>query len=68
MSLKAFHIFFIVMAALSMAGFGVWALRGAWLQSSPVYAAVAALAALATVALLIYGFWFLRKLKHVSYL
>jgi hypothetical protein len=33
-----------------------------------VFLFVAVAAAVFTVALIVYGFWFLRKLKHVSFL
>jgi len=68
MSLKSFHIIFIAMATVLSVSFGVWALRQyanvpsagllAMMVGSMVFAAV----------LVVYGVWFLRKLKNVSFL
>ena len=69
MSLKAFHIVFITASTLLAIGFGGWSFRqylspeGA--QSDLLYAVGSGLAA---VALLVYGKYFLKKLKNISYL
>lgn len=60
MSLKAVHLLFIVLSALLSAGLGWWAR-----QQYPLMAVACAVLA---VALAIYGVWFVRKLKDVSYL
>jgi hypothetical protein len=69
MSLKAFHLVFIVASILLAIGFGVWSFMN---YSAPhgrtsdlVAAIVSAVVALALVGKEIY---FLRKLKNVSYL
>lgn len=69
MSLKAFHIFFVIVSTL-MSGFvGVWALRQALHTSDGAGFFVLGVGALlAAVALPIYGVWFLKKMKDVSYL
>ncbi len=61
MSLKAFHIVFVTAATLLAAGTAVWGFgQGTtWLG---VGAAVAAL------ALPVYGWWFLGKMRSVNYL
>jgi hypothetical protein len=66
MSLKAVHLVFVLCATLLAAGFGVWAVErpgggGAYLALGVISFAVAA-------GLVIYGVWFLKKLKGVSYL
>ena len=61
MSLKAFHIFFVVVSTLCVVGLAVWAfVRG--------FPALGAGSIVAAGALVWYGLWFLRKLKNVSYL
>lgn len=68
MSLKAFHIFFVTVSTLLCGGVGLWGVREyrntggdemLWLGSASL---------LLGVVLVVYGFWFLRKLKHVSFL
>ena len=68
MSLKAFHIFFIVVSALSAFGFSAWAIIGYTTSHDPGMIAVAAGSLLAGIGLIFYGIRFLRKLKHVSFL
>ena len=68
MSLKAFHIVFIVVSTLLCIGFGVWAIVEYRSQGGlgTLVAGVGSLSA--SLALVWYGRWFLRKLKGVSYL
>ncbi len=69
MSLKAFHIFFIAVATLFLAGFGIWELRRlATGGGASLDWALAVLALCGAVALLVYGRAFLEKMKDVSYL
>lgn len=69
MSLKAFHIFFIAVATVFLAGFGVWTLRrlvnlgGGGLDWALAFVALAG-----ALALVVYGRAFLDKMKDVSYL
>ena len=68
MSLKAFHIFFVVASALMCVGVGLWAFLN-FLQTGrlgPLAFGAGSLAA--SVVLIWYGVWFLRKLKGVSFL
>lgn len=68
MSLKAFHIVFVVASVLLSAGVGVWAIAE-FAQVGATWLIVLGVAALAfAVGMIVYGFWFLRKLKNVSYL
>ena len=68
MSLKAFHIVFIVVSTLLCIGFGVWAIVEYRSHGGPdmLLAGVGSLSA--SLVLMVYGRWFLRKLKGVSYL
>jgi hypothetical protein len=67
-SLKAFHVFFVIVSVLCALGFGAWAI-GDYLRTGSSGALVLAiLGFVAAAALIWYGLWFLRKLKNVSYL
>jgi hypothetical protein len=68
MSLKAFHIFFIVLSAALSLGFALWAFKGYADGGNARLALAGAGAILAGIALVVYGIKFLRKLKHVSFL
>jgi len=67
MSLKTFHVFFVIVSVLCALGFGAWAVSD-WLRTGSGGALLLAiLAFLAAAALVWYGFWFLRKLKDVRF-
>ena len=68
MSLKAFHIFFIILSTLLAVAFGVWAVKDFGRSGSWVHLALGVGSFIMSVMLVWYGVWFLRKLKHVSYL
>ncbi len=68
MSLKAFHIFFIVVSTWLCIGFGVWGTRDFNHTGNLVHLALGVGSFLASVLLVWYGIWFLRKLKNESYL
>jgi hypothetical protein len=69
MSLKAIHIIFILASSLTTLVFGGWAWREyAGPDGSNIHLAYALLSILGLGALLVYGRYFLRKLKHISYL
>ncbi len=68
MSLKAFHIFFIIVSTLLALGFGVWAVDDFGRSGSWVNLSLGIGSFIASGALVWYGVWFLRKLKHVSFL
>ncbi len=61
MSLKSFHVFFIVLAVLSSLGFAVWTftMGGAELASGP--GALGVTSALASIVLAAYGVWFVMR-------
>ena len=68
MSLKAFHIIFIAVCVVFSLGFGAWGIRE-YTASGTVSNLIMGIGAfIAAVALVIYGAWFLKKLKNVSYL
>jgi hypothetical protein len=68
MSLKAFHVTFIVLA-IALAGWvAVWAWGERAAAGGAGYLAAAFAAALVGVALVVYLVRFLRKMKDVSYL
>jgi len=67
-SLKAFHVFFVIVSTLCALGFGAWAI-GDYLRTGNIgVLALGVLGFAAAGALVWYGLWFLRKLKNVSYL
>ncbi len=68
MSLKAFHIFFIIVSTLLAVAFGVWALDDFGRSANRVHLALGVVSFIGSGVLVWYGIWFLRKLKHVSYL
>ena len=59
MSLKAFHVFFIIISILLTVGCAVWAFAN---QASPVFGWSCAIAA---VALMVYSGFFIRKARHI---
>ncbi len=69
MSLKAFHLVFIVAAILLAFGCAAWALLNYFSPHGVAWDLVWGLASLATgLALVVYERYFLKKLKNVSYL
>lgn len=68
MSLKAFHVFFILMAVLCGAFSGAWAVREYLTTHEGWLVVMAATCFIMTLATAIYGIWFLRSKKHLSYL
>lgn len=59
MSLKAFHLFFITLSILLAAGCSVWAFLNG------VEGAFGVVSAFVAVALVIYGFSFVKKAKGI---
>jgi hypothetical protein len=68
MSLKAFHVFFVVVSTLLALGFGVWSVSEYARTGNGGTLALGIAGFVAAAALVWYGIWFLRKLKGVSYL
>jgi hypothetical protein len=65
MSLKAFHIVFIVFSTLLALGTGVWCLWINLVAGAPIYAAGAVASFGVAIALMVYGVWFYRKMKRL---
>lgn len=68
MSLKAFHIVFITASVLLAFGFGAWSLvaysdTGRWVDL-----AFGGVSIVIGVGLIVYGRYFLKKLRDISYL
>lgn len=68
MSLKTFHIVFVTVSTMLALGFGIWACREYRVSGDGTTLLAGVGSLLVAVALVVYGFWFLRKLKWVSYL
>ena len=68
MSLKAFHIVFIIFSIALTVGFGAWATRDFAQSGSLVNLSLGVGSFIGSVVLACYGVWFLRKLKAVSFL
>ena len=68
MSLKTFHIVFIVFSTALAVALGLWASRDFAQTGSWINLTLAVGSFIVTVLLLVYGAWFLRKLKNLSYL
>ena len=68
MSLKALHLVFITASLALSCGFGVWGFTQYQESKSAIDLAYGVGSIVAVVALLAYGVYFLKKLKHMSYL
>jgi len=67
MSLKAFHVAFIFLCNLLALGFGTWCLREFGDTRDSMFAILGGLSLAAFVGLFVYGAWFLKKSRHLSY-
>jgi hypothetical protein len=65
MSLKGFHVVFIIFSTLLAIGVGGWCVWVDLVEGAPVYLAGAIASFAAAVALIIYGVWFYRKMKRL---
>jgi hypothetical protein len=68
MSLKTFHIIFVSVAILLTVGFGIWGVRDYQATDNRTSLYMGLGSFLVTVVLAVYGVWFLKKLKGVSYI
>jgi hypothetical protein len=68
MSLKAFHIIFIVFSTLLAIGVGSWCVWVNLVEGVHIYLAGAIASFACAVGLVIYGFWFYRKMKRLGIL
>jgi Zn-dependent protease with chaperone function len=65
MSLKGFHIVFIIFSTLLALGIGAWCVWVNLVEGEPVFLAGAIFSFVAAVALMVYGVWFYRKMKRL---
>lgn len=68
MSLKAFHVVFVSAAVLLTLGVGAWGLNHYFQEGGNLNLALGAGSSITAVLLGVYGRYFLKKLKHISYL
>ena len=68
MSLKALHLVFITASVTLSIGFGVWGFTEYRESQSALDLSYGIGGVVAVVGLLAYGWYFLKKLKHMSYL
>ncbi|MCH2382627.1 MAG: hypothetical protein MK290_07935 [Pedosphaera sp.] len=68
MSLKAFHLVFIILSILFSFVFGIWGVVNHGSSGKTVELVMGILSLVGTVGLSIYLYFFLKKFKHVSYL
>lgn len=69
MSLKAIHIVFVIASSLMTAFFAFWSWREYFGPAGTVaHLVYGVLSVVAFVGLLVYGRYFLKKLKHINYL
>jgi hypothetical protein len=66
MSLKAFHIVFVVFSALLALALGAWCIWVDLVEGAPVYLAGAIASFATAVALIVYGLWFYRKMQRLG--
>jgi membrane protein YdbS with pleckstrin-like domain len=65
MSLKGFHIVFIIFSTLLALGIGAWCVWVDLVEGAPIYVAGAICSFVVAVALVVYGVWFYRKMKRL---
>jgi hypothetical protein len=65
MSLKGFHIVFIMFSTLLALGTGVWCVWVDLTVGEPVYRTGAIVSFVVAVAFVVYGVWFYRKMKQL---
>jgi len=65
MSLKGFHIVFIIFSTLLALGVGGWCVWVDLVEGAPIYLAGAIASFASAVALIVYGVWFYRKMKRL---
>jgi hypothetical protein len=68
MSLKAFHLVFIVASIVLAFGFGVWLAKNFFSGGGAMYLIFALVSFGVGVGLIFYERYFLKKTKNVSYL
>ena len=65
MSLKGFHIVFIIFSTLLALGVGGWCVWINLVEGESIFLAGAIVSFVCAIALVIYGVWFYRKMKRL---
>jgi hypothetical protein len=65
MSLKGFHIVFIIFSTLLALGIGAWCVWVDLVEGASIYLAGAICSFVVAIALVVYGVWFYRKMKRL---
>jgi hypothetical protein len=65
MSLRGFHIVFIVFSTLLALGVGGWCIWVDLVEGAPVFLAGAVCSFVVAIGLIVYGVWFYRKMKRL---
>ena len=65
MSLKGFHIVFIIFSTLLALGGGLWCVWVDLGEGGPIYLAGAIASCVTAVERIVYGIWFYRKMKRL---
>ena len=68
MSLKAFHLVFIILSILLTLMFGIWGVVSHGSSGITAELVMGIISLVGTVGLSVYLRYFLKRLKHVSYL
>ncbi len=66
MSLRSFHIFFIVVAIIAADVFGVWAIRDYRDTHSVINLTLGVVTLVGGLAMVAYGIWFIRKMDRAN--
>jgi hypothetical protein len=67
-SLKAFHVVFIVASTLLSVAFGLWSIAAYRGEGEALYLGLGIFSFLVAAGLIVYFSYFLKKMKDVSYL
>lgn len=65
MSLKGFHIVFVIFATLLALGIGSWCVYVDMVAGEPVYRTGAVVSFVCAFGFILYGVWFYRKMKRL---
>ncbi len=68
MSLKAFHLVFIILSILFTVMFGIWGVMNHGSSGQTAELVMGVLSLMGTLGLSVYLYFFLKKFKHISYL
>jgi len=68
MSLKAFHLIFVTASVLLALGLAAWSLVNYFEVKRTTDLVFGLVSGLIALGLVVYGRYFLKKLKHISYL